>query len=160
MKGFDNSRVRRQDRLLGEDRAEEILMRSEYGFLALGGNGGYGIPVSYAYKADDTIYIHCAPEGEKLRRIAADNRATLCAVGHTRVIPEKFTTEYESVMVRGTVSVVSDDNERMDALKRIVAKYSPGHTETGARYAEKSFARTTVLRFAIESATGKTKIVG
>ena len=43
---YDNSQVRRQDRLLAEARAREILEHGEYGFLALGDTmGGYGIPV-------------------------------------------------------------------------------------------------------------------
>lgn len=64
---YDNSPVRRQDRLLEGTRALELLHGGEYGFLALGGGGGYGVPVNYAAE-DDRIYIHCAPQGEKPRR--------------------------------------------------------------------------------------------
>lgn len=34
---YDNSPVRRQDRLLEEEHAAELLRSGEYGFLALGG---------------------------------------------------------------------------------------------------------------------------
>lgn len=155
---YDNSKVRRQDRLLGEERAAAILREGEYGFLALGGEGGYGIPVNFAAEADH-IYIHCAPEGEKLRRISSDNRASFCVVGHTAPKPQQFTTEYESVMLFGRITVVTDDTERMHALSLIVAKYSPEYTETGMKYAEKSFHRTAVLRLDIERASGKCKIL-
>lgn len=155
---YDNSKVRRQDRLLGEERAAAILREGEYGFLALGGEGGYGIPVNFAAEADH-IYIHCAPEGEKLRRIISDNRASFCVVGHTAPKPQQFTTEYESVMLFGRITVVTDDTERMHALSLIVAKYSPEYTETGMKYAEKSFHRTAVLRLDIERASGKCKIL-
>lgn len=155
---YDNSKVRRQDRLLGEERAAAILREGEYGFLALGGEGGYGIPVNFAAEADH-IYIHCAPEGEKLRRISSDNRASFCVVGHTAPKPQQFTTEYESVMLFGRITVVTDDTERMHVLSLIVAKYSPEYTETGMKYAEKSFHRTAVLRLDIERASGKCKIL-
>lgn len=155
---YDNSKVRRQDRLLGEERAAAILREGEYGFLALGGEGGYGIPVNFAAETDH-IYIHCAPEGEKLRRISSDNRASFCVVGHTAPKPQQFTTEYESVMLFGRITVVTDDTERMHALSLIVAKYSPEYTETGMKYAEKSFHRTAVLRLDIERASGKCKIL-
>ena len=131
---YDNSPVRRQDRLLEEEHAAELLRSGEYGFLALGGGrGGYGVPVNYAAEGS-RIYIHCAPEGEKLRRIGQDAQAVFCVVGRTAPQPERFTTEYESIMASGVVSVVSDDGERMRALSLIVEKYSPGYEEQGAVY--------------------------
>lgn len=154
---YDNSTVRRQDRLLDEARAAALLQGGEYGFLALGGReGGYGIPVSYAEEAG-RIYIHCAPEGEKLRRIAQDDRATFCVVGRTAPCPERFTTEYESVLVSGHLSVVADDAERLHALELIVRKYAPGYEEKGREYAARSFGRTTILRLDAERMTGKCK---
>ena len=157
---YDNSPVRRQDRLLEEEHAAELLRSGEYGFLALGGGrGGYGVPVNYAAEGS-RIYIHCAPEAEKLRRIGQDAQAVFCVVGRTAPQPERFTTEYESIMASGVVSVVSDDGERMRALSLIVEKYSPGYEEQGAVYARKSFARTVVLRLDIRSMTGKCKRLG
>lgn len=98
---YDNSPVRRQDRLLEEEHAAELLRSGEYGFLALGGGrGGYGVPVNYAAEGS-RIYIHCAPEGEKLRRIGQDAQAVFCVVGRTAPQPERFTTEYESIMASG-----------------------------------------------------------
>ena len=157
---YDNSPVRRQDRLLVEEHAAELRRSGEYGCLALGGGrGGYGVPVNYAAEGS-RIYIHCAPEGEKLRRIGQDSQAVFCVVGRTAPQPECFTTEYESIMASGVVSVVSDDGERMRALSLIVEKYSPGYEEQGAVYARKSFARTVVLRLDIRSMTGKCKRLG
>lgn len=154
---FDNAGVRRQDRLLDECRAEEILRCGEYGFLALGSaRGGYGVPLNYvAYK--DRIYFHCAPEGEKLRRIAENSEACFCVVGHTAPQPAQFTTEYESVMTFGKVTVVHDDAERMHALSLLIEKYSPDHVDTGRKYAEKSFGRTCILRMDISRSSGKCK---
>ena len=44
---YDNSTVRRQDRLLEEERAREILQVGEYGFLAMASaEGGYGVPIN------------------------------------------------------------------------------------------------------------------
>lgn len=157
MVNFDNSSVRRGDRLLGEREALDLLAGGEYGFLALGGvDGGYGVPLNYAWHGG-AIYFHCAPEGEKLRRIAGCDRATFCVVGATRPVPGMFTTAYESVMVAGRIGVVADDGERMEALRCLIDKYSPGFAATGMKYAEKSFARTAILRLDIESVSGKAK---
>lgn len=154
---YDNTQVRRQDRLLHEERAMELLHEGEYGFLALGGpEGGYGIPLNYAAEGN-SIYFHCAPEGEKLERIRRCGLASFCIVGRTAPQPALFTTEYESVMVTGKVSVVHDDTERMHALMLLLGKYSPDHIETGLQYTFKSFSRTTILRLDVDTASGKSK---
>lgn len=154
---FDNTGVRRQDRLLEECRAEEILRCGEYGFLALGSaEGGYGVPLNYV-TGEGRIYFHCAPEGEKLRRLEKNAEACFCIVGHTAPQPAQFTTEYESVMTFGKVSVVRDDAERMHALYLLIEKYSPDHIDVGRKYAERSFARTCILRMDISRTSGKCK---
>ena len=123
------------------------------------GGRGYGMPLNYVWDGADALYIHCAPDGEKLRVISANPDVSFCVVGKTRLLPERFTTEYESVLLRGTVSRGLGEGERMEALRMIVGKYSPGHEEVGMRYAAASFHRTEVLRFTIESASGKCKRV-
>lgn len=52
MNNYDNSQVRRQDRLLDEERAEELLAEAEYGILSMveqrdGKTAGYGIPINF-----------------------------------------------------------------------------------------------------------------
>lgn len=154
---YDNSNVRRQDRLLSEARAQEILANGEYGFLALGDDmGGYGIPVNFVHH-NGVCYFHCAPEGEKLRRIARNPHVTFCVVGRTAPSPERFTTEYESILLSGHIEVVSDDDERMQALSLFVGKYAPQFHETGMKYAQGSFHRTAILRLTVEQWSGKCK---
>lgn len=159
MFGYDNSGVRRQDRLLDEADALALLGTGEYGFLALSGDeGAYGIPMSYVW-SDGVVYFHCAPEGEKLRRVAESDEVCFCVVGHTAVQPAGFTTAYESVLVFGRLSLVKDDAEAKSALKMLLDKYSPEHVATGMKYAEKSFHRTRVLRLDAVRISGKCKRV-
>lgn len=154
---FDNSAIRRQDRIFGEAQSIKLLSSGEYGFLAIAGKeGGYGIPISYVLEGN-RIYFHCAPQGKKLDIISSDNRVTFCVVGKTKVLSASFITEYESVMVYGKINIVEDDAERMHALELIVRKYSPDYIDTGQKYAAKSFHRTVVLRLIIERISGKSK---
>ena len=45
-----NDTVRRQDRLMDEARALELLAHGEHGVMSrVSDNGGYGIPVSYTH---------------------------------------------------------------------------------------------------------------
>ena len=156
--------VRRQDRLLDDAGQQRLLDTGEYGFLAMNtAGGGYGIPINFVREKTDAgadrIYFHCAPEGRKLDALAADNRASFCVVGATQVVPDKFTTAYESVIVFGKVVATLSDDERRAALRLLVKKYCPAFIAKGEKYMEASFDRTHILRLDIEHRTGKTKRV-
>ena len=155
---FDNSTVRRQDRLLDYNSAEELLLSAEYGFLSFGGETGYGIPINFALKGT-SLYFHCAPQGEKLQRMKQNNQVCFCVVGNTELQPAQFTTTYESVLAFGQIRMIEDDVERMIALELLVDKYSPDFKETGREYAKKSFRRTVILCLDIARITGKTRIM-
>lgn len=150
--------VRRKDRILQDAEAEELLRNGEYGFLSMVNvdGGGYGIPLSYAL-CNGSIYFHCAPEGHKLDNLAADNRVTFTVIGATRVVPEKFTTAYRSVIAFGTVTSVASDAERLQALRLLVDKYSPAYAEVAEKYIKGSFARTHILRLDIDGISAKAK---
>lgn len=154
---YDNSMVRRQDRLLNEERSLELLRDGEYGFLSMASaEGGYGVPINYAVDGDK-IYVHCAPEGRKLRALEHDARVSFCVVGHKQIVPEHFTTEYESVIATGRARVVADDDERRRALRLIVEKYAAEYLAEGLKAIERSLQRTAVIAIEVESLSGKTK---
>lgn len=154
---YDNSTLRRQDRQLAEERALELLRRGEYGFLAMASaEGGYGIPINYALDGD-VIYLHCAPEGRKLRALEYDARVSFCVVGCTRIVPEYFTTEYESVIATGQARVVADDDERRRALSLIVEKYAAEHIAEGLQAIERSLPRTAIIAIEVDHLSGKCK---
>lgn len=156
---YNNDAVRRQNRLLPEEHALRLLKEGEYGVLSFTTpEGAYGIPISFAWDGKDSIYFHCAPEGRKLKAIAYSPDVSFCVVGRTNVLPDKFTTEYESIVVTGTARVNLTADERMKALEFILDKYSPEDKEVGMKYAEKSFARTEIIRLDISSISGKAKI--
>lgn len=162
MKHYNNQNIRRQDRLLEESRAEELLKSGEYGILSMvtPEGEGYGIPLNYVWDEDlNSIYIHCAPEGKKLKCIAQNPNVSFTVVGRTKVIPDKFTTNYESVVLACTARTHLPEDERMAALGLILDKYAPEDKSIGLKYAQKSFHRTEILRLDIVSASGKCKRV-
>ena len=162
MKNYDNQHVRRQDRLLDELRADELLATAEYGILSMvtpEGNG-YGIPLNYVWdKAQNVVYIHCAPEGRKLNCLKHNPHVSFTVVGRTKVVPDKFTTNYESVVLTCKAHLRLPADERMAALELILDKYAPEDKVIGLKYAQKSFHRTEIIRLDIVSASGKCKNV-
>lgn len=159
---YNNSAIRRQDRVLAEERAYDLLRDGEHGVLSMVSTEGeaYGVPVSYAWDGKDAIYIHCAPEGRKLRCIANNEATSLCVVGHTHVLASKFTTNYESIIVKCKAETGLSAEERMDALRLIIEKYAAQFREIGEKYAEKSFHRAEIIKLTMLSMSGKAKDVG
>lgn len=154
--------IRRQNRTLDDDaRIQELIASSEYGFLSLGvtENGyGYGIPVSYAYDEEsDSLYFHCAPEGQKLDIMKANNKVSFCVVGVTKPIANQFTTLYESVILFGKANLELSDDEKRKALRLLVKKYSPDYGELGDNYINKSWDRTKTFKLEVEHITAKAK---
>lgn len=154
--------VRRQNRILEDkSRISELLQSSEYGFLSLGitENGyAYGIPISYAYDEEtNSLYFHCAPEGQKLDIIKQNDKVSFCVVGITKPIANQFTTLFESVIAFGKADIDLSDDEKRKALRLLVVKYSPGFEDLGEKYMEKSWSRTATFKIHIEHVTAKAK---
>ena len=157
---YVNDTVRRQDRLMDEGRALELLRTSEYGVLSMvSEGGGYGIPVNYVWDGRQSIYIHCAPKGRKLRALAENARVSFCLVGRVNLLPSKFTTEYESALFFGEAHTRLDDEEKMAALHLLVDKLSADFRDTGDKYARKSFHRVEIIRVDFAEFSGKRKKV-
>ena len=150
--------LRRQDRRLDDDAAMALLKRGEYGILSTSGkdNRPYGIPVNYVVM-EDHIFFHCATEGQKLENITANQGVSFCVVGRTELIPEKFSTRYESVVVSGQATIVDDPDLKTNVLEALVTKYAPDHLVAGQAYIETLMDKTAVVRISIDHLAGKAR---
>ena len=149
--------MRRKDRKLKNDEAIEILNNNTYGVLSTVSENGYpyGVPINYIY-INGSIYFHCAIEGHKLDNIKNNDKVSFCVVGQTQIIPDKFSTKYESVIVFGRAIEVSDDEKNM-ALLETLNKYSPDYIEQGKEYIQKASKATKVIKINIEHISGKAR---
>ena len=139
----------------------KLLRDAEYGVMSMTDEGGqpYGVPVNYVWDGDHALYIHCAPEGRKLRVLAANACVSFCVVGKVHLLPSMFTTEYESIVLTGTAVCHLPEEERRKALHLLLDKLSPNDKEIGMKYTEKSFHRVEVIRLDIAEWSGKCKRV-
>ena len=144
--------------------ALEVLDKAPYitvSFTRPDGNP-YGVPLSLARTDDKTFYFHCAMEGEKLDCIAANPHVALSAV--TKCAPTvgpkdgSFTLQYKSAMAIGVAELVTDRNEKIEALRAICQRFLPRHMDAFDAAIERSLARTAVVRITLsEPPTGKRK---
>ena len=152
-----NRNVRRKDRELSVELATKVLAEGEYGFLATVGADGQacGVPLNYVFK-NKCLFFHCALEGHKLDNIRANNKVSFCVVGRSSVLPDKFTTAYESAVAFGTASEVQG-SEKVEALLNLLEKYSPEFMEEGKKTIDKYIKMTTVIKIDINHITGKAR---
>ena len=158
---FDISKVRRQDRLLDEARAREILAGAEYGYLSIIDWDGkpYGVPLNFVWDGEESIYFHCADEGKKIDILERYDQVSFCVVGNVNLLPSLFTTEYESIILECESTICTYEEEQLYAFELLLKKYSPNDLETGMKYARKSLLRTCIVRLDILTWSGKCKKV-
>jgi hypothetical protein len=150
-------KIRRTDRVLSESEAKGILEKGEFGILSTASLDGqpYGVPISYSYTGN-VIFFHSAIDGHKLENLRKNNRVSFCVVGRTEVLPDQFSTKYESAIVFGKAFELTDD-EKHKGLLEIVKKYSPGFIKEGLQYIENAANKARVYKIVIESITGKSR---
>ena len=153
-------KMRRHDKEVSKDIAIKILEETEYGVLSTIGEDGYpyGVPIHHVC-VDGKIYFHCAMTGHKLDNIKYKDKVSFCVVGQTEVIPNDFSTDYESVVVFGRISEVFDDLKQK-ALLSIIEKYSKDFISEGLDYIAKDNKVTKVMCIDIEHITGKVRRQG
>lgn len=151
-------KMRRFKQLLDEQVSKEILNNASNGVLSLFDPGGepYGVPVSYVYDGAKCIYFHSAVKGHKIECIEANGHCSFCVVGQDVIVPEEFTTYFRSVIVKGTIRVVIDRDEKMKGLLLLCEKYSPSIDPDSE--ISKCFDHVSVLCLDIDSMTGKEAI--
>lgn len=147
--------MRREKRQISQEEIKDILINGEYGTLATICENGYpySTPLSYVY-ANDSIYFHCATKGQKLINIENNSKVSFSIVGYTEVLPDKFSTKYESVILFGEANQVEGEEKEV-ALLKIIEKYSKGFLSEGKMYISKAKDITNVIKIDIKHITGK-----
>ena len=150
--------MRRHDREMPREFAIEVVDKCEYAVLAMLDPDGapYCVPLSIV-RMGERIYFHSARDGFKLDCLKASPRVCISCVGDTCRAKDKFTTEFESAIVRGTAEVVTDDAERIAALRALCERHTPSNMAQFDAAIERSLARTLVVSVSIESITAKRK---
>jgi nitroimidazol reductase NimA-like FMN-containing flavoprotein (pyridoxamine 5'-phosphate oxidase superfamily) len=77
-------------------------------------------------------------------------------VGKTQVLPDKFATNYESVIVFGQALEVTGDEKRAGLIE-LLRKYSPDFMEKGERYITGDGPTARVYKIVIDSMMGKAR---
>ena len=113
----------------------EFLNQQETGRVSSIDKDGFPqiIPMNFVY-ANDAIYMHSHPKGEKLENISKNPKVGFEVDQSLEFLPSYFTsptdasqadTLYISVVIKGKASLVAEPKEKTMALNELMKKYQP-----------------------------------
>lgn len=149
--------MRRAEREI-TDRAEidAIIRKSLVCRLGLADAEGqpYVVPLCFGYEGD-TLYFHCAAMGRKLDLVAANPRVCVEFDTDAEIVEGAnacaWTIRYRSAIGFGRVTRVEDPDEKLKALRLLMAQYAPGHFA----FSERQVERVTIVKVTLDTLTGK-----
>lgn len=156
--------MRKKSREMSSEWALQIMHKAPYITVSFTRPDGsaYGVPLSLASSDDEKWYFHCAMEGDKLDAVRSNQNVCLSAV--TRCQPTigpkdgSFTIQFKSAIAFGKAEIVTDETEKIEALRIISERFLPQHMDAFKASIERSLGRTAVVRITLtDKPTGKRK---
>ena len=152
--------MRRKDKeIRDKNEIEEILLTSMVGRLGTCANGiPYITPMNFTYdKETSKIFLHCANEGRKLDNIRI-NPNVCFEVEEVKNVIVKLPTcassvAYSSVIMFGSIKILSDLNAKNYALQKLAEKYAPQNPKVP--FTDVMLNKTNVLEIEIKEMTAK-----
>ncbi len=122
----------------------------------------YGLPLNIVRKDEATFYFHCAADGEKIDCLKHNPIVSLSAVSKCSPAYEadknNFTEHYHSAIAVGKAKSVTDDSEKIEALRLLCERFLPNYMEHFDEAIARSLDRTTVVKITLtEPPVGKSK---
>ncbi len=150
--------MRRKDRATSEKRACEIMDNAIFGTVALAaGNMPYAVPINFA-REGSYLYFHCAKSGRKTEILKENSNVCISFVMSSDVNAQQLTTNYASATVEGIATLITEKDEKVQALKAICHKFAPISETTINTAIAKNLSVTAVYKVEIKSITGKESI--
>jgi len=148
--------IRRKDREQSGDFALAVADKCAYAAMATVNADGtpYCIPISMV-REGEWLYFHCAHEGHKIDNLRQQSKVCISCVGAQEAIPGKFTLKYESAVIFGSASEVTDREEKIHALDLICKRYTPDNMAAFDKAIEKQLDVTAIWKIHIDEISGK-----
>ena len=153
--------MRRKDRAQPRDFSLALIDRCTHGVMAIstGESVPYCLPLSFV-RVEDDLCFHCARAGRKIDLLRQFPQVCVTFVGQDQPVflpPVEYTTYFQSVIVTGTASEVTDPDEKVRLLRALCQKVTPEHMDSFEPALKDSLAITAVWKGHMEEISGKAK---
>ena len=140
---------------------EEYILANNTCALATGA-GEYVRCTPIEYSWHDGFFWMFSEGGKKFIGLEKNPQVCLSFVAENQAAEDKFTTYFQSASVTGEAAEVTEDQEKILALRALCEKLTPANMtgDNFQRAVAKSLPRTGVWRIAIREAAGKEKSRG
>lgn len=154
--------MRRSDRAQDREFSLALIDRCTHGVMAIstGEPAPYCLPLSFVRLGGD-LYFHGARQGRKTDLLRRFPKVCVTFVGDDRPYftpPAMYSTWFQSVIVTGTASEISDPTEKTEALRALCRKMTPDAMDGFLPAVEESLAVTAVWKIHMEEISGKAKL--
>ena len=145
-------KMRRQGQQLSKEECEDILTNQPRGVLAL--LGDYDFPMSHVF-VNGKIYFHGANKGHKKDAVINYSKCSYCVLDDGVKARDSWWYTFRSVIVFGRIKILTDIDEKIEALTYLGDKFFPTHEDTVDEI-DRLLDRTEVYEITIEHMSGKT----
>lgn len=149
--------MRNKKRELAIEEAIEVIKIGKDGVLSVHGEGGYpyGVPINYGY-ADGKIYIHSRNnESHKIDAIINNPKVCLTVVTKNNLVEEEYTTKFRSAIVFGTARIITEPDEKVEAMGKMMEGLAPEYIEGAKEKARGKLNVLAMIEITPEHITGK-----
>ena len=151
-----------------KEKVIEFLSSQQTGRIASIDDNGFPqiIPMNFVF-INDAVYMHSHIRGEKLDNIKRNQKVGFEVDKSLEFLPSYFSdpadasladTLYISVIIKGNASIVSDKEEKTNALNGLMEKYQPEGGYEPIRPDMNVLKEVEVIKIVPESLRGKYKI--
>lgn len=153
-----NEKMRRKDRERDEEFAIEVVDSAPYGVVSFVDEKGepYCVQLSLV-RIGRELFFHSAHEGRKVDIIRNNPKACIAFADNVLPAMDQFTTGYDSAIVKGVVSEVTNDREKIEVLRKISEHFCPTNMERFNEAIRISLHRCAIFKISMDEITGKQK---
>lgn len=159
---------REQCAVTDPEKIVEVLKRCTIGRLATIGVDGYPYitPLNYVYW-QNSIYFHCARDGEKIDNILRDSRVCFEVDIPLAYLGMDFESNrsacqvhqfYHSVIIRGNAEIIRDIDEKVGSLNALMASHENRPDFTNITAETPAVATCSVVAVRIDSISAKSDL--
>lgn len=149
--------MRLANKQMSDNEVEELIKSTDHGVLSVTTSEGYpyGVPLNYGY-IDGKFYFHSTSgESLKIDSINENPEVSLTIIGDYKTIAEDLTGKYASVIVFGKAKVITDTEEKKDAMLKMMSFIVPEMIEKVKSHCLDNSYAYSMIELTPENITGK-----
>jgi len=146
------------DRYLSKEDAIKLLIRNNTGVISMITEKGepYGVSVNYVFDEEsNALYFHSKPTGKKIKSITKNPNVSFLVFDNNKVVVDAYVTHYQSAIVTGNASIITEDEEKIKYLKLFCLHTVPERMDRFDSVVNNYIKNMVMVKISVLEVTGK-----